>query len=51
MHVLEQDAHELFHVFTETLQDEVTQFPAVVPLFDVASILVSELEAESSHLA
>ncbi|XP_071093898.1 ubiquitin carboxyl-terminal hydrolase 30-like [Haliotis cracherodii] len=34
----EQDAHELFQVLTETLDEETSQYPRVVSLFDVQAI-------------
>ncbi|XP_064619927.1 ubiquitin carboxyl-terminal hydrolase 30-like [Lineus longissimus] len=34
----EQDAHELFHVFTQTLDEEITKYPPVVSLLDVSTL-------------
>lgn len=34
----EQDAHEMFHVLTETLDEEATRFPRVLPLFDLSAL-------------
>ncbi|KAK6968648.1 ubiquitin carboxyl-terminal hydrolase 30 [Biomphalaria glabrata] len=31
----EQDAHELFHVLTETLDEETSSYPSVLSLFDI----------------
>ena len=35
-----QDAHELYHVFTETLEEEAAKYPSVLPLFDAHKIEV-----------
>lgn len=35
-----QDAHELFHVITSSLEDERDRQPQVTPLFDVHSLEV-----------
>ncbi|KAI0240480.1 Ubiquitin carboxyl-terminal hydrolase 30 [Lamellibrachia satsuma] len=34
----EQDAHEMFQVLTETLDEEATRFPRVLPLFDLSGL-------------
>ncbi|KAK3084262.1 hypothetical protein FSP39_010785 [Pinctada imbricata] len=34
----EQDAHEMFHVITQTLDEETAKYPGVVSLFDADSI-------------
>ncbi|XP_014661688.1 PREDICTED: ubiquitin carboxyl-terminal hydrolase 30-like [Priapulus caudatus] len=41
----EQDAHELLHVLTATLDEDLTPTPAVVPLFDVHSLQVGTFNA------
>jgi len=38
--LLDQDAHELFHILTQSLDEETARYPRVVSLFDVASIEV-----------
>ena len=35
-----QDAHELFHVLTETLDEETSRYPSVLSLFDVKHLEV-----------
>ncbi|XP_013401621.1 ubiquitin carboxyl-terminal hydrolase 30 [Lingula anatina] len=40
----EQDSHELFHVLTETLEEESTKYPSVVSIFDVSSIYDSNIK-------
>ena len=35
-----QDAHELFHVLTETLDEESTKYPSVISLLDIVQLLV-----------
>ena len=35
-----QDAHELYHVFTETLEEEAAKYPSVLPLFEAHKIEV-----------
>ena len=39
----EQDAHEMFHVLTETLEEETSKFPSVVGLFDVTKLEVKSV--------
>ncbi|XP_050410853.1 ubiquitin carboxyl-terminal hydrolase 30 [Patella vulgata] len=34
----EQDSHELFHVLTQTLEEETSRYPSVVSLFDVQAL-------------
>jgi len=45
----EQDAHELFHVLTSTLDEESTAFPAILSLLDVGSL--QQLPSIPSHQA
>lgn len=45
----EQDAHELFHVITSSLEDERDRQPQVTPLFDVY-LLEQQPEAPPQHL-
>lgn len=44
---IEQDAHELFHVLTSSLEDERDQQPRVTHLFDVQSLEVTSLRVIS----
>ena len=37
----QQDAHEMLHVLTETLDEEAKTFPRVVPLFEANMLEVS----------
>ena len=39
--VLSQDAHELFHVLTSSLDEERDRQPKIVPLFDMQSLEAS----------
>ena len=41
-----QDAHELYHVFTETLEEEAAKYPSVLPLFDAHKIEVTRQRLE-----
>ena len=43
LRVFSQDAHEMFQVLTETLDEEATRFPRVLPLFDLCGLQVSGL--------
>ena len=36
-----QDAHELFQVLTQTLDEETSRYPSVVSLFDVKTLQVT----------
>jgi len=45
----EQDAHELFHVLTSTLDEESAAFPAILSLLDVGSL--QQLPSIPSHCA
>jgi len=45
----EQDAHELFHVLTSTLDEESAAFPAILSLLDVGSL--QNLPSVPSHYA
>ena len=42
----EQDAHELLHVLTETLEDEVSKTPATMSLFDAAKLEVGTIKCQ-----
>lgn len=35
LYVFQQDAHEMFHVLTQTITEETMSYPGVVPLFEV----------------
>ncbi|XP_066466016.1 ubiquitin carboxyl-terminal hydrolase 30 [Tiliqua scincoides] len=45
----EQDAHELFHVLTSSLEDERDRQPRVMPLFDVHSLEQPEIPQKQIH--
>lgn len=35
LYFFQQDAHEMFHVLTQTITEETMSYPGVVPLFEV----------------
>ncbi|XP_012935260.1 ubiquitin carboxyl-terminal hydrolase 30, partial [Aplysia californica] len=47
----EQDTHELFHVLTETLEEETARYPSVLSLFDVKNLQDPENKYQSEHAA
>ncbi|XP_045173405.2 ubiquitin carboxyl-terminal hydrolase 30-like [Mercenaria mercenaria] len=47
----QQDAHELFNVFTSTLDEESTKFPRILPLFDLPALESSSLRYQPSNIA
>lgn len=47
----EQDSHELFHVMTQTLDEDTARYPRVVSLFDKDTLESSEVEYQSDKIA
>ncbi|KAJ8312104.1 hypothetical protein KUTeg_009477 [Tegillarca granosa] len=47
----EQDAHEFFHVLTETLDEETSRYRGLVSLFDVESIQSKQLQYQTEKHA
>ncbi|KAL3857435.1 hypothetical protein ACJMK2_012106 [Sinanodonta woodiana] len=47
----EQDAHELFHALTQTLDEETMKYPTIVPLFDIHLLQNPSLHYQSELTA
>ncbi|XP_060569742.1 ubiquitin carboxyl-terminal hydrolase 30-like [Ruditapes philippinarum] len=47
----QQDAHELFNVFTSTLDEENAKFPRILPLFELPALENSNLKYQPSNMA
>ncbi|VDI82721.1 ubiquitin carboxyl-terminal hydrolase 30 [Mytilus galloprovincialis] len=47
----EQDSHELFHVLTQTLDEDTARYPRVVSLFDTDTLENSDVEYQSEKHA
>ncbi|KAL4223593.1 Ubiquitin carboxyl-terminal hydrolase 30 [Mactra antiquata] len=47
----QQDAHELFNVFTSTLDEESTKFPRILPLFDLPVLESADIKYQPPYTA